>query len=107
MKILVKVDPSPREQPNQNKRGENENIVLLSLFIRDNRNLSRQRPHRLKRYSIFITKSIEVIDPEAPEKYNNTKMTSGRLFTVATQHNTRCCDIKIRFVESNQTKIKS
>ena len=79
MKILVKVDPSPREQPNQNKKGENANFVLLSLFIRDNINLSRQRPHRLKRYSILNTKSIKVIDPEAPEKYNNIKMTSGLL----------------------------
>ena len=54
--------------------------VLLSLFMRNNKKVQHlSRPLAPAPYSIFNTKCIGVIDPEGPEKYNNTEMKSGRL----------------------------
>ena len=40
-------------------------------------NISHAPLHRLKRYSVLNAKCIELINPEVPEKYNNTEIKSG------------------------------
>ena len=76
---MVEVDLSKVLKPKQ--ISENRNSVIMGLLKRDNEkcNISRasQEWLKLKRYSILNTKNIAVIDPEGPEKYNNTEMKSG------------------------------
>ena len=77
-----------REQPNQNKEMKIADSVLLSVFMRENErcNISHTPSTNLSgiQFSILIT--IGVIDPEEPEKYNNTEMKLGRLIMATTQH---------------------
>ena len=52
-----------------------DSVILSRAFMTDNENF-------------IISHAIGIIDPEGPEKSNNTGMKSMRLFTAATQHTT-------------------
>ena len=82
-KFWWKVDPSRLTNPKL--RMKIADPVLLSLFWEIMKSAT-SLTLRLEWYSILNTKCIGVIDPEGPEKYNNTEIKSGRLFTAATQH---------------------
>ena len=58
----------PLEQPKQNIEMKHADSVLLSLFMRDNEQYNISHSH-----STGLIKCIGVIDPEGPEKYNNTE----------------------------------
>ena len=76
----------PQEQLNQNKEMKIADLILLSLFMRDNEkcNIPHAPYHQLKRHSILNTKCIGVIDPAGPEKKNNTEIYEvGATFTVS------------------------
>ena len=49
---------------------------------------------RLEQYSILNTKNIVVIDPEEPEKNNNTEIVGAIFYGRHTALNTHCLEYK-------------
>ena len=74
--------------------GESKEYILISQLVKTEKS-DLVGQSRLELYSILNTKCIRVIDPEGPEKYNNTKMKLGWLFTAFYSHHTaQSCEYK-------------